>query len=171
MSVQEEPSAIEALRITLAEYRVVFDHQIALLNDLDDKAMWTSRTAVFLLGILVSGAGIAGRLVLASLPPGAMASFGIGGLGLVVTIFAGVGVYTVSQPRFGVTDSHHREVTEMPYTEREWLGLMLDEYDKWRGELEVLNAENARHVFLTQTLLVGSLATLFVATILLTLGL
>lgn len=171
MSVRDEPSDIEALRITLAEYRVVLDHQIDLLNDLDDMAMWTSRTAVILLGILVSGAGIAGRLVLVSLPPGAMISFGIGGLGLVVTIFAGVGVYTVSQPRYGVTDSHHREVTEMPYTEREWLGLMLEEYDEWSDELAVLNAENARLVFLTQTLLVGSLATLFVATILSTPGL
>lgn len=92
------------------------------------------------------------------------------GGGLVLTVFVGVGASTVSEPGFGVTDSHHREVTEMPYTEREWSGRLLDEYDEWSGELEDFNAENARQVFLTQTLLVGSLAVLFVATMFLTLG-
>lgn len=170
MSVRDRPSDIEALRITRTEYRAVLDRQISLLDDLEDKAMWTARTAVILLGILVSGAGIAGRPGLVALPVGATITFGFGAAGLIVTIFVGVGVYTVSQPRFGVGDSHRREVTEMPYTEREWLVILLDDYGEWSGELEALNVENASQVFLTQTLLVGSLAILFVATILLTLG-
>lgn len=113
MSVRDRPSDIEALRITRTEYRAVLDRQISLLDDLEDKAMWTARTAVILLGILVSGAGIAGRPGLVGLPIGATITFGLGAAGLIVTIFVGVGVYTVSQPRFGVGDSHRREVTEM----------------------------------------------------------
>lgn len=100
MSIRDGESDIEALRVTRTEYRAVLDHQIALLNDLDAKAMWTARTAVFMLGILVSAAGIAGRPVIGTLPTGTLVSLGTGGFGLVVTIFIGVGVYTVSQPRF-----------------------------------------------------------------------
>lgn len=170
MSVRDGVSDIEALRLTRREYRAVLDHQIALLNDLDDKAMWTARTAVVMLGILVSGAGLAGRTGIAALPPAARISLGIGGMGLVVSIFAGVGAYTVSEPRFGVTDSHYREVTEMVYTEREWLDLLLEEYVDWSGKLQALTTERARQVFLTQTFLIGSLAILFIAIMLLTLG-
>lgn len=169
-SVRDGLSDIEALRVTRAEYRTVLDHQIALLDDLDAKAMWVVRTAVFILGILVSGVGIAGRPVLSSLPPVVLASFGVGGLGLVVTLFVGVGVYTVSQPRFGRGDAHRREVTEMPYTEWEWLDLLLHDYGEWSGELDARTAENARQLFMAQTLLIGSLVILFVATMLLTLG-
>lgn len=59
---------------------------------------------------------------------------------------------------------------ETPYTESEWLELLLHDYGAWSGELDARTAENARQVFLAQVILVGSLGILFVATMLLALG-
>lgn len=169
MAGRDDGSAIEALRLTYVEYRAVLDHQLALVNELDDRVMWPSRTAVVLLGILISAFGLAGRSILVDLPIGTTVFFALGGLGLVLTIFVGIGAYTVSNPNFGVDASHRRELQERPYTEREWLNLMLDEFEQWSHEMEAINAKNAQHVFQTQTLLIGSLAVLLVGTTLLAL--
>lgn len=171
MSERDTPSDIEAIRLTRLEYGAVLDHQIAHSDGLDDKAMRTVRTAVILLGILVTATGIVGRTYVGNPPTGATLGFAIGAMGLVGTIFRGVGAYTVTEPRFGVDGSHHREVTVTPYSEREWLTLLLGEYEKWTDEMTETNTANANYVYQTQALMAGSLVVLLLATTLLAFGL
>lgn len=171
MSGRDAGSETEALRMVRTEYRTVLDHQIALLNELDSKAMWSARTAIILLGLLVTAGGIAGRPVIAGLPTGATMAFGAGSAGLASTVLVGVGTYTASMPRFGVGANHHQEVISSTYSEREWLELLLDEYDKWHGEMTAAVDAKARQVFGAQFLLLTSLAVLFTAVTLMTAGL
>lgn len=93
------------------------------LKDLDDKAMWTMRTTVILLGILASAAGIAGEAAVTNLSTGASVSFGLGIIGLFLTLFVGVGTLLINcgtgkrttRTRQRYTASHFRKG-------REWLG-------------------------------------------------
>lgn len=163
-------SDIEALRVAREESRAVLDHQLALLNDLDDKAMRTVRTAVILLGILVSAAGIAGPDTIATLPRTSTLFFGAGIGGLFGTIFAGIGTYTTSDMEFGIGPVHRDEVVSWEYSEREYLGLVLAGYDEWTSEMRAVTADNANFVFRTQLFLVASLVSIAIAGGLLVLG-
>lgn len=171
MPERDTSSDIEAPRLLRSEYRVVLDHQIAHSNGLDDKAMRTVRTAVTLLGIIVTATGIVGRTDVGNPPTGAAMGFAIGGRGLAGTIFRGMGAYTVTEPRFGVDGSHHREVTATRYSEREWLTLLLGEYEKWNTEMTETNMANANYVYQTQALMAGSLVVRLLGTTLLAFGL
>lgn len=167
MSAGGDRTDTAALRLTREESRAVLDHRLAELTDLDDKAMWTMRTAVILLGILASAAGIAGQTTVTSRSPATSASFGLGILGLFLTLIVGVGTYSVSITTPGVGGSHRREVRTASYTEQEWLETLLDAYDEWIAEMERSTDENARLVFWAQALLGLSLGLLFIATTLL----
>lgn len=161
---------IEALRVTREESRAVLDHRLDSLNDLDDKAMWTMRTAVIVLGILASAAGIVGEATVTSLPPAASAALGLGIVGLFCTLIVGAGTYSVSKTTVGVGESHRREVRAEGYTEPEWLTVLLDEYDDWIREMEQSTEVNASLVFWSQALLALSLTLLFVAITLFAIG-
>lgn len=163
-------SDIEALRVSREESRAVLDHRLSLLNDLDDKAMRTVRTAVILLGILASAAGIAGPEALAQLST-LVSIFLIAGMaGLFGTIFAGLGTYTSSDMEFGIGDVHRSDVRDFRYSEREYLELILYGYDDWIAEMRRINASNAESVFWTQVLLMISLFCIATAGALLVLG-
>lgn len=159
-----------ALRITREESRSVLDHRLELSNDLDDKAMWTVRTAILLLTLLASAAAIEGVSAVKSVPNGAKVSFGLAVGGLFATVFLGLGAYFVSTTTFGVGESHRREVRDVAYTEREWLEVLLDGYDAWIRQMDRRNEENARSVFWSQALLVVSLLFVFIGTTLLAIG-
>jgi hypothetical protein len=163
-------SDIESLRVTREESRTVLDHQISLLNDLDDKAMRTTRTAVVLLGIIISAAGIIGADELARLPDLVFWGYGAGAFGLFLTTIAGIIAYSQSDMTFGVGSLHRDEVREQSYTEREWLGLLLEEYDEWTSEMRYVNSRNASIVTVTQFLLGVSMFLLFASTVLLALS-
>lgn len=161
-------SDLETLRVTREESRDVLDHQLSLLNDLDDKAMRTVRTAVLLLGILISAAGIAGPERLADLHPLVKWLSGTAALLLFVTSIIGTATYIASDMTFGVGRSHRAEIRSENYSEREWLFVLLDEYDKWTGEMRRTNESNARNLQAAQFLLALSLALLLGAATLLT---
>ncbi|GGL25966.1 hypothetical protein GCM10009037_07000 [Halarchaeum grantii] len=151
-----DESDVEALRLTLEESRQVMDHQIALFDEIDDKAMRSVRTAVIVVGFVVSAFGIAG--------PGAITQLGISALGfgvmgvlfLLVTIFAGIGTYTVSDIPYGIGPSYRDEVRR-GYSEREWIHELLEGYDEWSEYLEEEEARNRRYLDVTQfSLFTGS---------------
>lgn len=151
---------IESLRLTREESRVVLNHHLSLLNDLDDKAMRTVRTAVILLGILVSAAGISGVERLGALPVVVLFAFGSGSVLLLVTAIIGVATYTLSDMSFGVGSDHRREVSEGNYSEEEWLLLLFEEYDRWSSEMAQVNQDNASRLFVSQAALIASLVLL-----------
>lgn len=55
----------------------------------------------------------------------------------------GIAIFYSSDPPFGIGSTHRDELRSQPYSEREWLTLMLSEYDEWSQELENLTVNNA----------------------------
>jgi hypothetical protein len=53
-------------------------------------------------------------------------------------------IYSVSQIPFGIGPNHRSETLNGDYTEREWLALLLAEYDEWTEETIALTENNAR---------------------------
>lgn len=160
---------VTALRLTREESRVVLDHQIATLNDLDDKAMRTVRTDVVLLGILASAAGIAGPERLSDLGLVVQAFSAAAGACLFLSAIAGTGVYVMSDLTYGIGASYRDELRHEGYTEREWLEVLLDDYDSWTGSMRKITDNNAFYLTVTQGLLAIALALLLCATSLLVL--
>lgn len=163
MGAGEEHTDIEALRLTRDESRVVLDHHLTLLNDLDDKAMWTVRTAILVLTLIASAAAVVDSTVLAQLPPAAV-SFSLTIIGLFVTVFVGHGASVVSATKFGPGISYRKAIRADAYSERDWLVVLVDGYDDWIQQMDLTNDENARIVFWAQGLLAASLALLFIGT-------
>lgn len=159
---------LQALRVTREESRAVLDHQIAMLNDLDDKAMRTVRTAVLLLGILASAAGIAGPERLARLDFLVQIFSIVAGGCLFLSAIVGTGVYVVSDITFGIGPSYRDEVCRSEYSEREWLELLLNDYSRWTRAMREVNASNAHSLTIAQGLLAVALVMLLAATCLLT---
>lgn len=170
MGAGDEHADIEALRLTRDESRAVLDHHLTLLNDLDDKAMWTIRTAILVLTLIASATAVLDSTVLAQLPPAAVVSFSLAIIGLFVTIFVGHGASVVSATKFGPGSSYRQAIRADPYSEREWLVVLPDGYDDWIQQMDLTNDENARLVFWAQGLLAASLALLVVGTSLLITG-
>jgi hypothetical protein len=119
---------------------------------------------------LVSAGGVAGPEALGNLPDHVIWAFALGLVGLFVTIFVGIGTYTVSDMEFGVGAAHRSEVTKRGYSEREWLTVMLHGYDQWTATMRDRNEENARNVFFAQVALGLAVLSLAAAATLLTLA-
>lgn len=134
---------IDALRITREESREVLNHHIELLNETDDTALRTLRTAVVIISILVSAAGIAGPDAIDTLHWAALIAFTVGVLLLFVCAVIGIGILTLSSVTFGIRSDHRRLLTTGDWSEREWLTFLLDEYDGWTTDARETNARNA----------------------------
>lgn len=161
--MSQAESEIAALRLTRKESRLVLDHQIALLNELDDKALRTARTAVVVLGILVSAVGIAGRGTVLDLPLVVQVLGGAGGVFLSATVLVGIALYSSTDITFGIGDGHRDELANTAYTEREWLKLLLTEYADWSDTMERLNETNAERLLIAQLCLSTALLSLLSA--------
>lgn len=93
-------SDADGLPVLYEESRAVLDHQIELVRSIDEKAMWLVRTAVIVISVVLSGAGIAGRQFLAqNWAPVVFASLGISAL-LFVSTWGSV-LFAVSRVPFG----------------------------------------------------------------------
>lgn len=156
-------SSVEALDIARKESRHVLDQQIALLYDIDDKAMRTVRTALLLIGILLSAAGILGREGLSGVETVTLGILGTSILCLLLVVIVGTATYSVTSVPFGVSSPYRDEVRTQGYDENEWLLEILDGYDEWTNELREENKENAFLLLVTQGTLLLALALLVIA--------
>lgn len=64
-------------------------------------------------------------------------------------------IYSVSNVPYGVGPAHRTEAIDGAYTEREWLTLLLGEYDEWTTEIRTLTENNARWLTYVQGAFVG----------------
>jgi len=64
----EEVSDLGVLRSACSESRAVLDEQLQKLADIGDKAIWTVRSSVLVLGLLVSAASLGDAETLRELP-------------------------------------------------------------------------------------------------------
>lgn len=79
------------------------------------------------------------------------------------SIVTGVAIYSVSLIPFGVGPTHRLEALDGNYTEREWLTLLLGEYDEWTAEIRALTENNARWLLYVQGAFVGGVMLLAMA--------
>jgi len=139
----DEEVSTAALKIVRNESREVLSEQIRLLNDLDDKAMRSVRTSVLFIGLVISAIQISNE-------PPTVSTIGIwpfrlatGGVTfLILSVITGIYTYSDSDPNFGVSNDHRKDVVEGEFTEREWLLFQLDEYDEWTDSMTDINERN-----------------------------
>lgn len=141
---EEAEPAIETLGISRVESRAVLDHQIDLLNEIDDRALRTVRTSIVVLALLVSAGQIAGTSRIRSLRWLPVTAAAAAAVLFVVAILVGMAIYSVSHVPYGIGPTHRTEARDGGYSERKWLTLLMDEYDDWSLELLELTENNAR---------------------------
>jgi len=157
-------TSVDVLKELQRESRDVLDHRISLLNDLDDKAMRTVRTAVLVLSIIFSAAGVvSSREGIGTIPPLPLQVSGIGVAGLFLTIVYGVVTYSDSETEFGPDVDFRLEARREGLSERQWLILLLSGYNEWISTMEQVNSKNATRLNRVQLLLILSLFCLMIA--------
>ena len=156
-------SATEALANAVEESRREYDKKVETMEEIDDKAMRSVRTAVILVGLVVSAVSVSGPGSVGEFSPLTVlvGAFGVGTLA--VSIAFGIGVYTATRYTAGIGSTHRSDVIEGGYRHDEWLIVMLRQHDEWSGEIEDELRVNRQFLDLVQfSLLLGVLA-LFVA--------
>lgn len=132
----------------------MLNYKLGVLDSLDDKATWTARTAVVVLGVLISGAGATGPSLVWTANPWSLA-FGTLGVGLLLcSIVMGVAAATDSEVNPGPGRSFRREVRRERYEEWEWNTILLDGYDEWIDTADDVTATNRSQLLIAQWSLV-----------------
>lgn len=151
---------VQTLRVTREESRDVLDTQLEKISSIDEKALRTIRNAVLLLGIALSTG---------ALPNGASlvnwATLG-GTISITLSILSGIVTYVTSNPSVGVGSAYLTEAREVPYTEAEWLTLVIAGYSEWIADAEQLATSNVRTLTISQFFLGCGIVLLTVGTLL-----
>lgn len=155
MNSDEDSINPEVLREASRASREVLDRRIDLVSEMDTIAMHAVRTSVVLIGILVSAAGISGPEAISRLSIVSVIAFGLGGGFLVLTIFYGVAVLTVSEYSFGISEVQRDRARTQHVTEIEWYRSMLGGYDQWIEDMRELNRSNANVLLITLLLFIS----------------
>jgi len=156
-----DTSATEALENAVEESRREYDKKVETMEGIDDKAMRSVRTAVILVGLVVSAVSVGGPSAVAELAPWPVlvGAFGVGTL--TVSIVAGIGVHTATRYSSGIGSPHRLDVIEGTYGYDEWLVEMLRQHDDWSREIADEIDANKRYLEVVQlSLLLGVLALL-----------
>lgn len=157
-------SATEALENAVEESRREYDKKVETMEEIDDKAMRSVRTAVILVGLVVSAVSVSGPRPVGDLSALSIlvAAFGVGALTVAVAV--GIGVYTVTRYSSGIGSPHRSDVVEGGYSYDEWLVEMLRQHDEWSEEIEDEIDASKRYLEIVQlSLLLGVLALLVAA--------
>lgn len=166
---RDEPSPERApdlavLRSACAESRAVLDHQLAVLSDIDDKAIWSVRTAILVLGLVLSAMSIASQSRLAALPTEVTAPAVAGTGCLLATVWVGMLTYHWSFEEFGVGAEERRAVFSRPLDEPRWrLELLALGYATWIDRQERFNTYNQRLLLATHLVLSLGVSLLLIA--------
>jgi amino acid transporter len=150
----DDGTDVKALREGVAEFRRAYDKQVDALNNVDDRALRTGRTAVIVLGIAGS--------VVAAIGPESVATIEqevrwLMGLGMGLVFLSAVSSYLT----FGTTDypggvgPDHLDILVDPgVSEAEWLLGTLRDYQNWQEETNRVLQENVEGLEEAMTLLV-----------------
>ena len=143
-------SATEALENAVEESRREYDKKVETMEEIDDKAMRSVRTAVILVGLVVSSVSVGGPSAVGafSLPPVLVGAFGV--VALAVSIIYGIGVYSTTQYPTGIGQLHRNDVMTGEYTHDEWSVNMIHEYGEWSEEVADEAAKNLQYLEIVQ---------------------
>ncbi|USZ69496.1 hypothetical protein NGM10_07110 [Halorussus salilacus] len=145
-ALPETVSATEALENAVEESRREYDKKVETMEEIDDKAMRSVRTAVILLGLVVSAISVKGPNAVGERALLPILVGGIGVSALALSISYGIGTYSATQYPTGIGTEHRTEVTIGDYSRDEWFVNMLDEYDNWSDEIAEEVAKNVQYL-------------------------
>lgn len=123
------------LRSACEESRAVLDEQLAKLEDIGDKAIWTVRSAILVLGLVVSAASLGDAATLRRLHAGALGLAALGTLSLLVACGFGLGTYFGMNRVTGIGSDYRRFAASDTPAEAAWLLALLHGYDDWIREV------------------------------------
>lgn len=149
----EDVSDLEVLSLTRKESRAVLDRKLNELDEIDAKAMHTLRTAVVVLGLVISA--------LALLQRGGPTQFGTvpalvagaGTLCVLLAIVTGLVTYTSSGVPAGISQSYRDDVRDGGFDEVGWLLVLLGGYDQWVEGVDWAIQRKERHLLWAQLFL------------------
>jgi len=137
----------------------VLDHQLSVQDDIDDKAVWSVRTAVIVVGLLLSAGSLGNVAQFVELPWYVHVLSGFGVSSLLLSIGLGIGTYTMTATYPGISHQRRIELLQGAYGDSEWHRRLLEDYQSWIAGQEAWNEQNGFYLFLTHaSLLVGTTA-------------
>lgn len=146
----------------LAGARRVYDRQVATLENIDDKAMRTTRTAVLILGFIAGALTAAGPDSVSdlSIVPTIIGSFGT--LAVSGSAFMGVGIYTVTEYPVEIREGDLRSAGRAPRSA--WLDGAIGRLDDASTSIQAEIERNAEYLEVAQLLLITGSSSLLYAT-------
>jgi hypothetical protein len=157
------PSDTETLETALTESRRTFDKSVDRLEEIDDKAMRSVRTAVLLAGLVASAISLGGPDSMSELGLLPVITGAVGVISLGASIVVGIGVYAVTEYPYGVRNAHRASPGAGEHTYGEWLVTLLDAYDTWSDELQVETTRTIAYLEFIQFTLGLAVVTLLVS--------
>jgi Na+/H+-dicarboxylate symporter len=154
------------LRSACEESRAVLDDQLSELSDIGDRALWTFRTAVIVLGVVASIASLGDARTFERLHVGLRAVAVGGVLSLLAACFYGFGTYFMADRVRGVGQSLRQRAHAGTVSEAEWRRTLLAGYDSWIAEMEHISDTYAGHLFRAQSALLAGVFALTLGAIL-----
>lgn len=148
-------SELAVLRSACDESRAVLDDQLRELSDIGDKALWTVRTAMIVLGVVVSAVSLGdatpfdGATVWLELPV-------LVGIGLLLASSVyGLGTYFGSSRVSGIGPDFRQRARTGQLDEAEWRLALLDGYESWAADMADETDRYGTHLFRAQVLFIA----------------
>lgn len=122
---------LESLRSACRESRAVLDHVNETLDDIADKGVWTARTAVLVLGIVVSALSI-GPPMTTNQPTGLVPILAGVAIGLLfLSTLLGLGLYLRTENEEGIGETARTVLLENTISNRAYRRSLLQGYQAW----------------------------------------
>jgi len=144
----EEEHDLEALRITHEEARAVIDHQIDAIDDVDDKAAYSLRLNILLLGLLLTISSIiVGNQSTPSIQTFINPIMGIGVVCSGFSIVSAIWAYTSTRTETGPGPNDLELHLEEKFDEEEWLEILVRNYPRWIRQNAQSNRRDSMALF------------------------
>lgn len=148
-------SDTEVLESACEESRRVLDYQLSVQEDIDDKALWSIRTAVLVLGLLFSAGSLGDISQFLTLPWYVHVLAGSGVSLLLLTVYFGIGSYTMTETYPGISHRQRIKSHQGSYDYEEWYADLLLNYQWSITGQKSWNERNGFYLFVTHVCLLG----------------
>lgn len=147
--------------LQLEESRRSFRRQVEQLQDIDDKAMRTVRTAVLVIGFVVTATGITLRD--GTVGFGSAVFTGLGVFFLTITVVSGIGTYSITEYKNRLTDAERARIEDRASVTPERTAELVRMYYSWMDALDEQLSEQVAYLTVTLFALVLGVSSLLIA--------